>query len=518
MEVSESLVQELAPDQASINAAKKLLKPGKWPALGQAADVNTIWGECQGSGSTPYYTMADVSDHGYKCTCPSRKFPCKHVLALFWQFSDLPDNFTKTTPPEWVNDWLGRRRRSSAKVSESDAAAKGNHSTAATNEKKSTAQVSLNQTVTESPLSEAAQAKREADKVMRAMKNREKTRASVQQGLAELQQWINDQLSNGIIRFLKDSQGKCRQIAARLVDAKAANLAARVDELPARILARPLQQQPNAVLQELAKLALLTEAWLTNPDDIDVHRAVIASESREQLINALSNETSDEPSHEVNSISDAVTGLLPQKVTGTWQVIGEKSEMRRNGLLASLRWIVRLPEEAEGYHVSQPENLTLALLLDYLPVSSGSSQIKTAMGKQIKGDVIFYPSRVPYRAILGEHQYLTICDTPLTTDNGESHQNKPALSWRDHFLSQHQQQPWTHEVPFMAASGRVSQDDAGQYWWHSDVSNESVLLINPDLEPLVLGSQLRSALMLLDGQFAELISVDTEKWGMIACL
>ena len=28
--------------------------------------------------------MADLRDLGSKCTCPSRKFPCKHVLGLLW--------------------------------------------------------------------------------------------------------------------------------------------------------------------------------------------------------------------------------------------------------------------------------------------------------------------------------------------------------------------------------------------------------------------------------------------------
>ncbi|MEJ2424086.1 MAG: SWIM zinc finger family protein, partial [Candidatus Thiodiazotropha sp.] len=70
MDISLDVVQELAPDQASLTAAKKLLKPAKWPVKGQAPSVNTIWGQCQGSGANPYYTMADVVDHGYKCTCP----------------------------------------------------------------------------------------------------------------------------------------------------------------------------------------------------------------------------------------------------------------------------------------------------------------------------------------------------------------------------------------------------------------------------------------------------------------
>ena len=71
-------VLTLSPDEASSKAAKGLLSPAKWPTLG--ATDEAVWGECQGSGSKPYQTQVDVSGGGtrFKCSCPSRKFPCKH--------------------------------------------------------------------------------------------------------------------------------------------------------------------------------------------------------------------------------------------------------------------------------------------------------------------------------------------------------------------------------------------------------------------------------------------------------
>ena len=76
-------IERLAPDQASLSAAKKLLKPAQWPTLATDGD-GLVWGECQGSGATPYRIAVTEADAGYKCTCPSRKFPCKHSLALIW--------------------------------------------------------------------------------------------------------------------------------------------------------------------------------------------------------------------------------------------------------------------------------------------------------------------------------------------------------------------------------------------------------------------------------------------------
>src|SRR5688500_20363143 len=54
--------------------------------------------------------MADLRDMGNKCTCPSRKFPCKHVLGLLWLNAEAIVPFPPADTPEWVSDWLGRRR------------------------------------------------------------------------------------------------------------------------------------------------------------------------------------------------------------------------------------------------------------------------------------------------------------------------------------------------------------------------------------------------------------------------
>ncbi len=51
MEISLDTIQSLAPDQASLTAAKKLLSPGKWLQRGKTEQVNTLWGQCQGSGA-----------------------------------------------------------------------------------------------------------------------------------------------------------------------------------------------------------------------------------------------------------------------------------------------------------------------------------------------------------------------------------------------------------------------------------------------------------------------------------
>ena len=81
-----SQVSEVAPDASSLAAARKLALPGPWRETG-CSDV-LVWGQCQGSGKTPYQVSVDLVGPAYRCSCPSRKFPCKHALALLMLWSE----------------------------------------------------------------------------------------------------------------------------------------------------------------------------------------------------------------------------------------------------------------------------------------------------------------------------------------------------------------------------------------------------------------------------------------------
>src|ERR1700677_4854110 len=107
MDMTRSAIEALAPDQSALAAASALLKPAKWPLRARAERL--IWGECQGSGAHPYRVAADIEDRGSKCTCPSRKFPCKHALALMWMFVENEPVFQTGDVPDWVKEWIGRR-------------------------------------------------------------------------------------------------------------------------------------------------------------------------------------------------------------------------------------------------------------------------------------------------------------------------------------------------------------------------------------------------------------------------
>ena len=95
-------VAALAPDSASAAAGQSLANVRKWSALGRSD--RAIWGLCQGSGKQPYQARVDLAEPAFKCSCPSRKFPCKHGLGLLLLFAKKADAFSRGDEPG-----LGRR-------------------------------------------------------------------------------------------------------------------------------------------------------------------------------------------------------------------------------------------------------------------------------------------------------------------------------------------------------------------------------------------------------------------------
>jgi hypothetical protein len=101
----------LAPDASSAAAGKKLGTPAPWQNLGGYDDA--YWGECKGGAL--YQVRVARADLAAKCTCPSRKVPCKHALGLLVLATTMPTVLTATQSPEWVIEWLLRRGESAAR-------------------------------------------------------------------------------------------------------------------------------------------------------------------------------------------------------------------------------------------------------------------------------------------------------------------------------------------------------------------------------------------------------------------
>lgn len=87
-DINEQFILSIAPNAAAASNGKKLSSGGSFIKLYKSADDTFFMGECKGSGKNPYITSADYIDPAkpvFRCSCPSRQFPCKHSLGLLYE-------------------------------------------------------------------------------------------------------------------------------------------------------------------------------------------------------------------------------------------------------------------------------------------------------------------------------------------------------------------------------------------------------------------------------------------------
>ena len=191
---SKPQIEQLAPDASSLKAGKDLSHLAKWVTLGMSD--RALWGEVQGSGKNPYQTQVDGNSTAFKCSCPSRKFPCKHGIGLLFLFADYAAKFQNTLDePAWVKEWIDKRQEKAEKTEKQDP--------------------SVSESKTDD--SEEKKAKQKA-------KTQDDRLANVQSGAAELDLWLKDLLRNGILSVPEKGAAYFEKTAARMVDAKATGL------------------------------------------------------------------------------------------------------------------------------------------------------------------------------------------------------------------------------------------------------------------------------------------------------
>ncbi|MEU3187069.1 SWIM zinc finger family protein [Streptomyces sp. NPDC006923] len=214
-------VLALAPDAASRKAGGRLGTAGPWSETGSSG-AGAVWGLCKGSGSRPYQTVVDITGPAYKCSCPSRKFPCKHALGLLLLWAADEKAVERADVPDWAGEWLeGRRKRAEAGPGESGSG---------------------------KPADPEA-----------ARRRAERRAARITAGTTELEQRLADLLRGGLASAERSGYGPWEETAARMVDAQAPGLAGRARELGAIPGSGP--GWPVRLLEESALLHLLNAGW-----------------------------------------------------------------------------------------------------------------------------------------------------------------------------------------------------------------------------------------------------------------
>ncbi|MFF4486971.1 SWIM zinc finger family protein [Streptomyces sp. NPDC001544] len=395
-------VLALAPDAASRKAGSKLGAAGPWSGTG-SSDEGTVWGLCKGSGSRPYQTIVDIANiaetagPAYKCSCPSRKFPCKHALGLLllWAGGDgaVP---VADRAPDWAEQWIAGRRRRSADGQTGGGGSSGSGAA--------------------DPEAARRRAERRAERVTA--------------GATELEQRLADLLRGGLASAEQAGYGLWEETAARMVDAQAPGLAARVRELGAIPASGP--GWPVRLLEECALLHLLDQGWL----------------GRERLPDALA--------ATVRSRVGLPASADGPPVRDRWLVLAQYDTS--DAKLTTRRiWLYGA------------ESGRTALLLSY-GAAGRAPELALPVGLTLDAEVSAYPGAGQLRAVLGERfappAPAAIRPPGLTTAEAVARYGE---ALRD--------DPWLDAVPVTLE--RVVPTPAGDSWQLADADTDSALPLTP---------------------------------------
>ncbi|WP_027995171.1 SWIM zinc finger family protein [Simplicispira psychrophila] len=393
MQFSAESVLALAPDAASAKAAQGLTKPGQWPILG-ASDA-AVWGECQ--GSSRYQTQVDLSGPSFRCSCPSRKFPCKHGLALLLLWAKDRSSFQPSPSPAWVSEWLAARTERTQKKEEKQQ-------------------------------QKAADKAADSNADAAAQKTAAKRWSRIDQGVAELQQWLSDQIDQGLGHLTQDSRAAWETMAARLVDAQAPGLAQRL-----RYAAEALLDGvdwPKNVLRRLGLLQLACDA---------VARRAALDEGASADMRALLSWPIDKDS------------ILAQAspVSDEWLVLGVIQEERDNRLMERRVWL-------HGLQTGQR-----AFLLDHTFAGRVFESSWVALST-VQATLAFYPSAAPLRALVVSSQTLT-----LPSQQPAPPPSIPPLEEWQRVAQRVAANPWSHLHPLRCSDATLHYDgEQGQFRFH----------------------------------------------------
>ncbi|WP_019499299.1 SWIM zinc finger family protein [Pseudanabaena sp. PCC 6802] len=355
----------LAPDPASAKNGMGLATLSKWRSLGKTSQV--IWGECQGSGKDPYRTQVDLSEPAFKCSCPSRKFPCKHGIGLFLLLAEQPDTFQDSEPPEWVTDWLNSRAKREEKQKQKQEQAA-------------------------QPADPAAQAKRTAERYRK-----------VTAGVKELQLWLADLIRQGLATVQAKPYSYWEQAAARAVDAQAPGIARLIKDMAG--IPYSGADWAERLLEQLSKLHLLLEGFQrleTLPSGVqaDIRTQMGWSQSQAELLAEVEDGNGDSSrSRGSPPMPDLNLSVPPEKYN-------EKREDRKVERVVRDYWLVmgQSIEEEEKLRVSRSwlwgkQSDRPALILQFA-YGTQPFELQIMPGTAFEAELAFYESAYPLRALI----------------------------------------------------------------------------------------------------------------------
>ncbi|MEL6970354.1 MAG: SWIM zinc finger family protein [Bacteroidota bacterium] len=201
---------QLAPDTGTLEQARKLFFAKRWLVL--EGNGQYLWGVYE----TPYGQRIEAAVRLepplLKCSCKSRRRPCKHALAMVMLFLNRNEVWkVKEELPDWAQALVGQQEKA-----------------------------------TQKPKTTAPDQQKQAQRI-----------ALMDAGVAELDKWLRTVARVGLAQMVQAPE-EWENLAARMVDSKLGSIARRI-----RLCQQWLQEEDwvEGVTAELGLLYLFVLAW-----------------------------------------------------------------------------------------------------------------------------------------------------------------------------------------------------------------------------------------------------------------
>lgn len=211
-------------------------------------------------------------------------------------------------------------------------------------------------------------AEAEAALAAQRQRNRERRMADMEAGLSILENWVLDLLRQGLASLEGREAAYFQELATRMVDAKLGTLARRIRQLP---LLMQQDDWPSKLALQLGDIYLLVKAFQKLPN--------LPDELQDDLLTLAG----------VNFKKEDI--LAHAGINDRWLVAGLYFADEDDKLESRRTWLIG---EQSGH---------IAMLLDFC---WGNNMYETSWerGSILEGELVFYPSRWPLRALMKEYQ------------------------------------------------------------------------------------------------------------------
>ncbi len=398
-----------APSSGISKSAQGLASSSRWVSL--ESDGKLIWGECKSSRGTAHYkTVVDLKGPAFKCSCPSRAFPCKHSLALLLLLAK--DNEAFRIPgevPEEVTAWYNKRHKGESQ------------------EKKE-------RTPEEIQKSEAAKEKKQQERFKR-----------MAEGIDDLEKWLVDLIRTGLAAMDKRSdeftssginfsdgppEEQWKNFSKRMVDAQLPGIARKIRET--ELLKGTTADWPAKVLANLSEIHLASRGF--------------------RQLDRLPAELQSELLTYVGKNIRKQDVLQSEGIQDEWMVVGKFEHFNVDNATVRRTWFKGL------------ESDTCALVLEYDYQREGLPTLFPP-GRIFKGEISFYPSSFPIRGLIKEPE--------IVKEQISSFHGHPNIgSFLRQYAGALKANPWLPDFPTVL--DRVVPIFHEDKWWLMDEYNEAI--------------------------------------------